>query len=151
MIDENDTLELENVTQYVEDLRSTLPPSIRIDSLTGKMKPAQKDAVLEKFAAHETDILVSTTVIEVGIDVPNCTVMLIENAERFGLASLHQLRGRVGRGSNQSYCIFMSGKFDKDTMKRLEVMRNSNDGFKIAEEDLKMRGPMWRKSSVMND
>ncbi len=141
MIDENDTLELENVTQYVEDLRSTLPPSIRIDSLTGKMKPAQKDAVLEKFAAHETDILVSTTVIEVGIDVPNCTVMLIENAERFGLASLHQLRGRVGRGSNQSYCIFMSGKFDKDTMKRLEVMRNSNDGFKIAEEDLKMRGP----------
>jgi len=141
MIDENDTLELENVTQYVEDLRSTLPPSIRIDSLTGKMKPAEKDAVLEKFAAHETDILVSTTVIEVGIDVPNCTVMLIENAERFGLASLHQLRGRVGRGSNQSYCIFMSGKFDKDTMKRLEVMRNSNDGFKIAEEDLKMRGP----------
>ena len=141
MIDENDTLELENVTQYVEDLRSTLPPSIRIDSLTGKMKPAQKDAVLEKFATHETDILVSTTVIEVGIDVPNCTVMLIENAERFGLASLHQLRGRVGRGSNQSYCIFMSGKFDKDTMKRLEVMRNSNDGFKIAEEDLKMRGP----------
>lgn len=141
MIDENDTLELENVTQYVEDLRSTLPPSIRIDSLTGKMKPAQKDAVLEKFAAHKTDILVSTTVIEVGIDVPNCTVMLIENAERFGLASLHQLRGRVGRGSNQSYCIFMSGKFDKDTMKRLEVMRNSNDGFKIAEEDLKMRGP----------
>lgn len=141
MIDENDTLELENVTQYVEDLRSTFPPSIRIDSLTGKMKPAEKDAVLEKFAAHETDILVSTTVIEVGIDVPNCTVMLIENAERFGLASLHQLRGRVGRGSNQSYCIFMSGKFDKDTMKRLEVMRNSNDGFKIAEEDLKMRGP----------
>ncbi len=141
MIDENDTLELENVTQYVEDLRSTLPPSIRIDSLTGKMKPGEKDAVLEKFAAHEMDILVSTTVIEVGIDVPNCTVMLIENAERFGLASLHQLRGRVGRGSNQSYCIFMSGKFDKDTMKRLEVMRNSNDGFKIAEEDLKMRGP----------
>ena len=94
-----------------------------------------------RFAAGEIDVLVSTTVIEVGINVPNATVMMVENAERFGLAQLHQLRGRVGRGSAQSYCIFMSGNQSKDTMERLKILEDSNDGFHVAEQDLKLRGP----------
>ena len=96
---------------------------------------------MERFAAGDIQILISTTVIEVGINVPNATVMMVENAERFGLAQLHQLRGRVGRGSAQSYCIFMSGSKGKETRKRLEVLNKSNDGFYIASEDLKLRGP----------
>ena len=96
---------------------------------------------MNRFAANEIQVLVSTTVIEVGINVPNATVMMVENAERFGLAQLHQLRGRVGRGKYQSYCIFMSGSKSKDTKKRLEILKNTNDGFKIASEDLKLRGP----------
>ena len=104
-------------------------------------EPAQKNEIMERFAAHEIDILVSTTVIEVGINVPNATVMMIENAERFGLAQLHQLRGRVGRGTAQSYCIFMMGNESPECRERLEVLEQSNDGFRVAEEDLKLRGP----------
>ena len=132
--------ELENVTDYTEKLRGALPAAIRIASLHGRMRPAEKDAVMEAFAAHETDILVSTTVVEVGINVPNATVMMVENAERFGLSQLHQLRGRVGRGKEQSYCIFLyAGEGEKP--ERLQVLEKNNDGFKIAEEDLKLRGP----------
>lgn len=139
-VEEGELSGLENVTDYTEKLRKIFPPQVRIDSLNGRMKPAEKDAVMQKFEQHGTDILVSTTVIEVGINVPNATVMVIENAERFGLSQLHQLRGRVGRGKFQSYCVFLySGGADKP--KRLEILEHTNDGFKIAEEDLKMRGP----------
>jgi ATP-dependent DNA helicase RecG len=132
--------ELENVTDYTEKLRGALPAAIRIASLHGRMRPAEKDAVMEAFAAHETDILVSTTVVEVGINVPNATVMMVENAERYGLSQLHQLRGRVGRGKEQSYCIFLYAG-DGEKPERLQVLEKNNDGFKIAEEDLKLRGP----------
>ena len=141
MVEESEGLEAENVTDYSKKLGEELKPGIRVEYLHGKMKPAQKEEIMEKFAAHEIDVLVSTTVIEVGIDVPNSTVMMIENAERFGLAQLHQLRGRVGRGKHQSYCIFMSGSKSKETKKRLKILESSNDGFYIAGEDLKMRGP----------
>ena len=105
------------------------------------MKQSQKDEIMEAFSKNEIQVLVSTTVIEVGIDVPNSTVMLIENAERFGLAQLHQLRGRVGRGKYQSYCIFMSASKSKETKERLDILNKSNDGFFIASEDLRLRGP----------
>ena len=105
------------------------------------MKPAQKNEIMERFAANEIQVLVSTTVVEVGVNVPNATVMMVENAERFGLAQLHQLRGRVGRGDAQSYCIFMQGSGAKETSRRLEILNKSNDGFFIASEDLKLRGP----------
>lgn len=141
MVEESETIEAENVTDYAEQLKQSFPPHIRIDYLHGKMKSGAKEAVMEAFAANEIQILVSTTVVEVGVNVPNATVMMIENAERFGLAQLHQLRGRVGRGSAQSYCIFMSGSDKKETMKRLEILKKSNDGFFIASEDLKLRGP----------
>ena len=140
MVKESDELELENVTDYTEKLQKILP-MIRIACLHGKMKPKEKNEIMERFAAGNIQILISTTVIEVGINVPNATVMMVENAERFGLAQLHQLRGRVGRGSAQSYCIFMSGSKGKETRKRLEVLNKSNDGFYIASEDLKLRGP----------
>jgi ATP-dependent DNA helicase RecG len=131
----------ENVGDYAEKLKSILSPHIRIAVLHGKMRPGDKNHIMEAFGAHEIDILVSTTVIEVGINVPNATVMLIENAERFGLAQLHQLRGRVGRGKTQSFCIFISTKEDKETMERLGVLLASNDGFVIAAKDLALRGP----------
>ncbi|MCR5208703.1 MAG: ATP-dependent DNA helicase RecG [Lachnospiraceae bacterium] len=136
---------LANVKDYTEKLRGILPADVRIDSLHGRMKPKEKNDVMAKFAAHETDVLVSTTVVEVGVNVPNATVMVVENAERFGLSQLHQLRGRVGRGDKQSYCIFVAGSGDKEigkrTKERLEILKKTNDGFKIAEEDLKQRGP----------
>lgn len=140
MVEEREESDLENVAIYTEELKEIFPSSVRIEGLHGKMKPAQKDEIMERFAAGETDILVSTTVIEVGIDVPNSTVIMIENAERFGLAQLHQLRGRVGRGSAQSYCILMTGQESKEAKERLSVLAGSNDGFYIAEEDLKLRG-----------
>ena len=140
MVEESDELELENVTDYTEKLQKILP-MIRIACLHGKMKPKEKNEIMEAFADGQIQILVSTTVIEGGINVPNATVMMVENAERFGLAQLHQLRGRVGRGRDQSYCIFMSGSKGKETKKRLEVLNQSNDGFYIASEDLKLRGP----------
>ena len=136
---END--ELENVVDYSEKLRAALPDGTRIKYLHGKLKGAEKNSIMEEFSKGEIDVLVSTTVIEVGINVPNANVMMVENAERFGLAQLHQLRGRVGRGEYQSYCIFISTKNDESTMKRLEILNHSNDGFHIASEDLKLRGP----------
>ena len=141
MVEESENMEAENVIDYTEQLRSVLPMSIQIEYLHGKMKPKEKNAIMERFAAGEIQVLVSTTVVEVGINVPNATVMLIENCERFGLAQLHQLRGRVGRGKYQSYCIFMTGHESKETKKRMEIMGKSNDGFLIAEQDLKLRGP----------
>jgi ATP-dependent DNA helicase RecG len=108
----------------------------------GKMKPAEKDAEMQRFLRHETQIMVATTVIEVGVNVPNASVMVIENAERFGLSQLHQLRGRVGRGADQSYCILVTSvKLTEESKKRLEIMVRTNDGFEIAEADLKLRGP----------
>ena len=141
MIEESETMDLENVTAYASMLTQNLPPSICVQALNGKMSPAEKTETMEAFASNEIQVLVSTTVVEVGIDVPNATVMLIENAERFGLAQLHQLRGRVGRGKSQSYCIFISGSDQKEAMERLSVVGKSNDGFYIANEDLKLRGP----------
>ena len=106
------------------------------------MKPAEKDAEMQRFVTGETQIMVATTVIEVGVNVPNASVMVIENAERFGLSQLHQLRGRVGRGADQSYCILVTGyKLSEDTRKRIDIMVQTNDGFEIAEADLKLRGP----------
>lgn len=140
MVDESEESDLENVTIYTEELRDIFPDSVRIAGLHGKMRPREKEEIMETFARGETDILVSTTVIEVGIDVPNATVIMIENAERFGLAALHQLRGRVGRGACQSYCILMTGRDSKESSERLAVLAGSNDGFYIAKEDLKLRG-----------
>ena len=140
MVEDSEEMELENVTIYTEELKGIFPPSVRIAGLHGKMKPKEKEEIMEIFSRGGTDILVSTTVIEVGIDVPNATVMMIENAERFGLAQLHQLRGRVGRGKEQSYCILMTGHDSKESKERLSILANSNDGFYIAEEDLKLRG-----------
>lgn len=125
---------------YSEQLKEIFPAGITIECLHGKMKPKEKNEVMQRFIEGTTDILVSTTVIEVGIDVPNATVMMIENAERFGLAQLHQLRGRVGRGKEQSYCILMYGKESKEGKERLSILAGSNDGFEIAREDLKLRG-----------
>ena len=141
MVEEGESEDLENVVDYTEKLRATLPPSVQVAYLHGKMRPADKNRIMEEFAAKEIDVLVSTTVIEVGINVPNATVMMVENAERFGLAQLHQLRGRVGRGEFQSYCIFISTSEAKETMERLQILNHSNDGFHIASEDLKLRGP----------
>lgn len=132
---------LENVIEYTEKLRKALPDTVRVEYLHGQMNPKAKNYVMEEYAAHKIDVLVSTTVIEVGINVPNATVMLVENAERFGLAQLHQLRGRVGRGKNQSYCIFIATSSQNDTMERLEVLNKSNDGFFISSEDMRLRGP----------
>ncbi len=141
MVEESEGIEGENVLDYARRLQEALPGQIRISPLHGKMKPREKTGIMEAFARHELDILVSTTVIEVGVNVPNATVMMVENAERFGLAQLHQLRGRVGRGEHQSYCIFVQGSQEEETKERLEILNRSNDGFYIAAEDLKLRGP----------
>ncbi len=154
MVEESESLEAENVTDYAAALKEELGGEIVVDFLHGKMRQKEKDAIMERFSRRESHVLVSTTVIEVGIDVPNATVMMIENAERFGLAQLHQLRGRVGRGKHQSYCIFMSGSKAKETRERLEILNKTNDGFKIASEDLRLRGPGdlfgIRQSGLMN-
>lgn len=133
--------ELENVVDYAKELKKKFPETVRIAHLHGKMRPKEKNEIMEQFASHNIDILVSTTVIEVGVNVPNATVMLVENAERFGLAGLHQIRGRVGRGSEQSYCIFMESKSGEKKNERLEILNHSNNGFEIAAKDLKLRGP----------
>lgn len=154
MIEASDESELENVEEYTEKLRSALPETLRIEMLHGRMKQAEKNRLMDAFSAGMIDILVSTTVIEVGVNIPNATVMMIENAERFGLAQLHQLRGRVGRGKEQSYCIFINGSDSDTARERLEVLNHSNDGFYIAEQDLKLRGPgdMFgvRQSGILN-
>ena len=141
MVEESEKLEAENVMDYSSMLSEEMGDQIRVGSLHGRMKQQEKDEIMDSFGRNEIQILVSTTVVEVGIDVPNATVMLIENAERFGLAQLHQLRGRVGRGQYQSYCIFMSPSKSKETKERLEILNHSNDGFFIAGEDLRLRGP----------
>ena len=141
MVEESETMEAENVVEYTEKLKEALPSIKGIEYLHGKMKPKEKDDIMGRFASGDIKVLVSTTVVEVGVNVPNSTVMMIENAERFGLAQLHQLRGRVGRGAHQSYCILVSGSSSKETMERLEILNKSNDGFFIASEDLKLRGP----------
>ena len=141
MVEESEKLEAENVMDYSSMLSEEMGDQIRVGCLHGRMKQQEKDEIMDSFGRNEIQILVSTTVVEVGIDVPNATVMLIENAERFGLAQLHQLRGRVGRGQYQSYCIFMSPSKSKETKERLEILNHSNDGFFIAGEDLRLRGP----------
>lgn len=141
MVEESEGLEAENVTDYIEKVRSSLSQDIRVEYLHGKMKAKDKNRIMEEFAAGDIQVLVSTTVVEVGVNVPNATVMMVENAERFGLAQLHQLRGRVGRGEYQSYCIFIQGNKEEATSRRLEILNKSNDGFYIAGEDLKLRGP----------
>ena len=141
MVEASEMIDAENVTDYAKLLRRELPDTIRVEYLHGKMKAKEKSRIMEEFADGQIQVLVSTTVIEVGVNVPNATVMMIENAERFGLAQLHQLRGRVGRGASQSYCIMINGSGDGDASKRLEILNKSNDGFFIAEEDLRLRGP----------
>lgn len=142
MVEESEVMEdVANVIDYADELQAVLGKDVKVTYLHGKMSGSEKNQILQDFFDRRIDILVSTTVIEVGINNPNATVMMVENAERFGLAQLHQLRGRVGRGNQQSYCIFISGKKDKETMKRLAVLENSNDGFYIAGEDLRLRGP----------
>lgn len=141
MVEEGIQENLENVVEYSEKIKEYYPETVRIAYLHGKMKNTEKNRIMEAFSAGNIDILVSTTVIEVGIDVPNASVIMIENAERFGLAGLHQLRGRVGRGKWQSYCIFLNSSESKKAEERLNILVGSNDGFHIAEEDMKLRGP----------
>ena len=140
LVEENDDLELLSAEKHAEELKEKIFPDLRVALLHGKMKPKEKNGIMQAFASHEIDILVSTTVIEVGIDVPNATVMVVENAERFGLSQLHQLRGRVGRGGGKSYCFLLSDG-SGGAAERLRVMTSTNDGFKVAEADLELRGP----------
>ena len=143
MVEGGDELpdERKAVTEYAAYLREQVFPDLRVAAVHGRMKPREKDAAMAAFAAGGADILVSTTVVEVGVDVPNASVIVVENAERFGLSQLHQLRGRVGRGQHQSYCILISDSRSQETRARLQVMTRTTDGFRIAEEDLRLRGP----------
>ena len=140
-VEANPLTSLENVEDYSAALRTSFRGEITVEALHGRMKEAEKQRIMERFLAGEISVLVATTVIEVGVDVPNATVMMIENAERFGLATLHQLRGRVGRGKEQAYCIFVQGKKSREGSERLGLLQRSNDGFEIAAADLKQRGP----------
>ena len=162
-VEYSEAVEGENVIEYAEKLKRIMPVSVNIEFLHGRMKPAEKYEIMDRFANNQIQILVSTTVVEVGVNVPNATVMMVENAERFGLAQLHQLRGRVGRGKYQSYCIFINGSGKKEALERLNILCKSNDGFLIANEDLKLRGPgdffgvrqsgdfEFRLGDIMND
>ncbi len=141
LVEASENYDANNVTDYTEKLAASLSPGVRIACLHGRMKAADKNQIMEDFKDHKTDVLVSTTVVEVGVNVPNATVMMIENADRFGLAQLHQLRGRVGRGEAQSYCIMMNASDSDRAKDRLDILNKSNDGFYIASEDLKLRGP----------
>ena len=140
-VEENEELGLKAATVWAETLQQTVFPDLRIALLHGQMKGAEKEAAMASFARGEADVMVATTVIEVGVDVPNATLMVIEDADRFGLSQLHQLRGRVGRGSSKSYCILTSHNRNPETLQRLKALCKTTDGFKIAEEDLKLRGP----------
>ncbi|MFA6644369.1 MAG: helicase-related protein, partial [Bacteroidales bacterium] len=141
LIEESETLDLKNLEEGYEHIKEAFP-EFSVCKMHGRMKPAEKDEVMQKFVSGKADIMVSTTVIEVGVNVPNASVMVIESAQRFGLSQLHQLRGRVGRGADQSYCILITPyELSSDTRKRIEIMTESNDGFVIAEADLKLRGP----------
>ena len=162
-VEYSEAVEGENVIEYAEKLKRIMPVSVNIEFLHGRMKPAEKNEIMDRFANNQIQILVSTTVVEVGVNVPNATVMMVENAERFGLAQLHQLRGRVGRGKYQSYCIYINGSGKKEALERLNILCKSNDGFLIANEDLKLRGPgdffgvrqsgdfEFRLGDIMND
>jgi ATP-dependent DNA helicase RecG len=143
MVEESETADedLKSAQAYAEKLQKEIFPDLKVTLVHGRMKAKEKEAVMSAFAAGETDILVATTVIEVGVDVPNAALMVIENADRFGLSQLHQLRGRVGRGQHQSYCILFEGAGGDVSKERLKIMCDTNDGFKISEEDLKLRGP----------
>ena len=141
LVEENETLDITSAAEYYERLKDGEFKDYSLGLLHGKMPAKEKESVMRRFASGEIQLLISTTVIEVGIDVPNSVIMVIENAERFGLSQLHQLRGRIGRGAHKSYCILISDIRSGDTKKRLEVIKNCQDGFKIAEEDLKLRGP----------
>lgn len=141
LIKESEKMDIKNLEEGYELICAEFP-DCQVSKVHGKMKPAEKDAEMQRFVSGETQIMVATTVIEVGVNVPNASVMVIENAERFGLSQLHQLRGRVGRGADQSYCILVTTyKLTEETRKRLEIMVQTNDGFEIAEADLKLRGP----------
>ena len=140
-VEENEELGVKAATAWADTLGQTVFPDLRIALIHGQMKGSEKEAVMASFARGEADVLVATTVIEVGVDVPNATLMVVEDADRFGLSQLHQLRGRVGRGGNKSYCILTSQNRNPDTLQRLKALCKTTDGFKIAEEDLKMRGP----------
>jgi ATP-dependent DNA helicase RecG len=140
-VEENEELGMKAATAWAQTLQQTVFPDLRIALIHGQMKGAEKEAAMASFAKGDADVLVATTVIEVGVDVPNATLMVIEDADRFGLSQLHQLRGRVGRGGSKSYCILTSQNRNPDTLARLKALCKTTDGFKIAEEDLKMRGP----------
>ena len=140
LVEQNDS-DLQSAEEYISGLKASVLRDCRIGLLHGKMKPHDKDSVMQAFSSGELDLLVATTVIEVGVDVPNATIMMIENAERFGLSQLHQLRGRIGRGNKHSYCIMVSDNQSDTTRQRLSVMCRTNDGFRIADEDLRLRGP----------
>ena len=149
LIKESEKIDLKNLEEGYLHICEEFP-DCKVCKVHGKMKAAEKDAQMQLFVSGEAQIMVATTVIEVGVNVPNASVMIIENAERFGLSQLHQLRGRVGRGAEQSYCILVTGyKLVEETRKRLEIMVRTNDGFEIAEADLKLRGPD-RKSTRLN-
>lgn len=141
LVEESENMDVNSVTEVYDELSNDIFPDLRIGLLHGKMKNKEKDEVMELFKNHELDILVATTVIEVGVNVPNATLMIIENAERFGLSQLHQLRGRVGRGSHKSYCSLIYDSKSKICRQRMKIMEDTNDGFKISEKDLEIRGP----------
>ena len=140
-VEESEELNLKAAETWAETLQKTVFPDLRVALLHGQMKGPQKEEVMRRFAAADADVLVATTVIEVGVDVPNATLMVIEDADRFGLSQLHQLRGRVGRGGSKSYCVLLSQNKNADTNARLKALCKTTDGFKIAEEDLALRGP----------
>jgi ATP-dependent DNA helicase RecG len=162
-VDESDTAQAKAATREAERLKNQVFPELRVDLLTGRMRPAEKAAVMQRFRDGEIDVLVSTTVIEVGVDVPNATVMIVENADRFGLAQLHQLRGRVGRGEHPGQVWLVSDARSPEARERLRVIEETSDGFLLAEQDLKLRGaghllgdrqhglPDLRVASLLND
>jgi ATP-dependent DNA helicase RecG len=142
LVEESEKLDLLNATQMAEHLQTAVFPKFRVGLIHGKMKQEEKDAVMDEFRRGGSQILVATTVIEVGVDVPNASVIIVEHAERFGLSQLHQLRGRVGRGDAQAYCILLAGdKRTSEARERLSIMEQTNDGFKVSEKDLEIRGP----------